>query len=298
MVIRECRIVNAGPRRGDLHRPRQVRAVQADGTNAWCSQPTDGVSYNDLTPRWGVAWDVFGNGKTSVKWNMGKYLPPAGFGGVYTDNNPARRSTNFLTRGWDDVNGNRIVECDFVNPAPYTGPTGDVCGSMLQTTDPQAGRPTTAFLQFGRPPNASQLANTNSFCGRTENSSTLHQQYCQAAGQNLMAGWDTRRNEWQFGLGIQHELLPRLSGEVTSNTTYQSRPVPTYECWIVFGGQVRVSSDDTRRLEGRESLLLSQVFGRPSRRRAPPEAGHNNAASSEAEPHPPCGSWRSEAELR
>ena len=31
-------------------------------------------SYNDITPRWGVAWDVFGNGKTSVKWNMGKYL--------------------------------------------------------------------------------------------------------------------------------------------------------------------------------------------------------------------------------
>ena len=27
----------------------------------------------------------------------------------------------------------------------------------------------------------------------------------------------TRRNEWQFGLGVQHEILPRLSGEVTYN---------------------------------------------------------------------------------
>jgi hypothetical protein len=197
--------------------PDRFVPVQADGTNFWCSQPTDGVSYNDITPRWGVAWDVFGNGKTSVKWNMGKYLQAAGFGGVYTDNNPARRSTNLLTRGWDDVNGNRIVECDFFNPAAHTGPTGDICGSMLQTTGVNAGLPTAAFLQFGRPPNSTQLANTNSFCGRTENSSALHQQYCQAAGQNLMSGWDTRRNEWQFGLGIQHELLPRLSGEVTYN---------------------------------------------------------------------------------
>jgi len=197
--------------------PDRFVPIQTDGTNFWCSTPSNGVRYNDITPRWGVAWDLFGDGKTSVKWNMGKYLQAAGFGGVYTDNNPARRSTNLLTRGWDDLNGNRIVECDFSNPAPHTSPQGDVCGSLLQTSGPNAGLPTTNFLQFGRPPNATQLANPNSFCGRTENSSVLHQQYCAASGQNLMSGWGTRRSEWQFGLGIQHELLPRLSGEVTYN---------------------------------------------------------------------------------
>src|SRR5687767_1660857 len=90
-------------------------------------------------------------------------------------------------------------------------------GSMLQASGPNAGLPTGDFAQFGRPPNSTQLAVTNSFCGRTENSSVLHQQYCDAAGQNLMSGWNTRRNEWQFGLGVQHEILPRLSGEVTFN---------------------------------------------------------------------------------
>ena len=35
--------------------------------------PTDGVAYNDVTPRWSAVWDVFGDGKTSIKWNMGKY---------------------------------------------------------------------------------------------------------------------------------------------------------------------------------------------------------------------------------
>jgi hypothetical protein len=197
--------------------PDKFVPIQANGDNFWCSTPSDGVSYNDVTPRWGVAWDVFGDGKTSVKWNMGKYLQSAGFGGIYTDNNPARRSTNQLTRAWDDVNGNRIVECEFSNPAPHTHPSGDVCGTMLQATGPNAGLPTGAFAQFGRPPNSSQLAVTNSFCGRTENSSVLHQQYCDAAGQNLMSGSNTRRNEWQFGLGVQHELLPRLSAEVTFN---------------------------------------------------------------------------------
>ena len=35
--------------------------------------------------------------------------------------------------------------------------------------------------------------------------------------QNLVPGWGKRRNQWQFGLGVQHELLPRLSAEVTYN---------------------------------------------------------------------------------
>lgn len=193
--------------------PDRFVPVQADGKNFWCSEPSDGVSYHDITPRWGLAWDVFGTGKTSIKFNGGKYLQAAGFGGVYTDNNPARRSNNSLTRGWDDRNGNRLVECDFFNPAPHTHPSGDVCGTMLQAN----GTPTNAFLQFGRPPSASQLFNSNSICGRTENSSVLHQQYCDAAGQDLMSGWGTRRSEWQMGLGIQHEVLPRLSAEVTYN---------------------------------------------------------------------------------
>ena len=40
---------------------------------------TNGVdSYKDITPRMGVAYDVFGNGKTAVKFNLGKYLEGVG----------------------------------------------------------------------------------------------------------------------------------------------------------------------------------------------------------------------------
>jgi hypothetical protein len=187
-----------------------VDADQPSGS--WCSTAESGVRYNDITPRWGVAWDVFGNGKTSVKWNMGKYLQAAGFGGLYTDYNDARRSVNEITRGWDDRNGNRVVECEFFNPAPHTSAQGDFCGTLLAF----GGAPSTDFQRYGRAPTGEQLANANSTCG-LKNSSDLHVEYCNLAGQNLTQGWGVRRSEWQFGLGVQHELLPRLSAEVTYN---------------------------------------------------------------------------------
>ena len=43
------------------------------------------------------------------------------------------------------------------------------------------------------------------------------QAYCDVYGDSLLDGWGKRRSEWQFGLGIQHELLPRFSAEVTYN---------------------------------------------------------------------------------
>jgi hypothetical protein len=185
----------------------------AQPTGQWCSTAQDGTNYNDITPRWGVAWDVFGTGKTSIKWNMGKYLQAAGFGGLYTNFNDARRSTNQLTRFWNDINGNRIFECDMTNAQAHISAQGDFCGSVLTagTTTPSS-----TFLQFGRAPNANQLANATASCG-LKNSTDVQKTYCQEAGQDLMQGWGKRRNEWQFGLGIQHEVLPRMSVEVTYN---------------------------------------------------------------------------------
>ena len=65
---------------------------------------TDGVTgYNDITPRGGCAYDLFGNGKTSLKVNVGKYLQSANNQENYTISNPAldgrngRRGPNFQT---------------------------------------------------------------------------------------------------------------------------------------------------------------------------------------------------------
>jgi hypothetical protein len=48
-----------------------------------------GVYFQDITPRWQVTWDVFGNGKTAVKYSQGKYLDGLQVGGIYTAANPA-----------------------------------------------------------------------------------------------------------------------------------------------------------------------------------------------------------------
>ena len=47
--------------------------------------------YNDITPRVGLAYDLFGNGKTALKVNVGKYLEAATSDVIYSSNNPAAR---------------------------------------------------------------------------------------------------------------------------------------------------------------------------------------------------------------
>jgi hypothetical protein len=41
--------------------------------------------------------------------------------------------------------------------------------------------------------------------------------YKAAGGGSLIEGWNKRQFEWQTSIGVQHEILPRLSGEVTYN---------------------------------------------------------------------------------
>ena len=78
--------------------------------------------YNDITYRGGVAVDVFGTGKTSLKINAGTYMDPAQWAGIFIEPNPARRQFGGgvppqTTRSWTDANLNYIPDCDLLNPA-------------------------------------------------------------------------------------------------------------------------------------------------------------------------------------
>ncbi|MBY0496598.1 MAG: carboxypeptidase regulatory-like domain-containing protein [Cyanobacteria bacterium] len=67
----------------------------------------DVPNWNDFAPRMGLVYDVFGNGKTAIKYSLNRYnlSRTTGIAGNY---NPLASAT--ATLPWRDVNGNDIAE--------------------------------------------------------------------------------------------------------------------------------------------------------------------------------------------
>lgn len=72
----------------------------------------DLVRWKDLSPRLGLAYNVFGNGKTALKASLSRYNVQALF---LNDQNPARANVT-MTRQWTDPNGDFIIQGDPFNP--------------------------------------------------------------------------------------------------------------------------------------------------------------------------------------
>ena len=65
------------------------------------------TGFNDLTPRMGAVYDLFGNGKTALKASAGKYLSAATADGVYSSQNQGLNYVRTASRPWTDSNGDR-----------------------------------------------------------------------------------------------------------------------------------------------------------------------------------------------
>ncbi len=167
--------------------------TQQEGPSRFLATPiilpaTSGVnSYKDFSPRAGIAWDAFGNGKTAIKASIGRYLEGVGFQLNYENSDPSLRlpsSTSIfgplgVTRSWTDANGNFLPDCNLSNPG-------------VQDLRPSGG----------------------DFCGAISNqafgTSTLTNNF----DPNLLNGWGVRSSDWAINASIQQQLLSRASLEV------------------------------------------------------------------------------------
>lgn len=94
--------------------------------------------WSDINPRVGVAYDLFGTGKTAVKFNIGRYV-----GGEAVDiasaNHPVNSSVNATTRTWGDANRNYVPDCDLRSPTA-NGECGAIDNINFGRNNPNAYR--------------------------------------------------------------------------------------------------------------------------------------------------------------
>jgi hypothetical protein len=79
-------------------------------------QVNDIPNWKDISPRLGAAYDLFGNGKTALKANIGRYVEGPTLISFTRAAEPAGAIVTSTTRTWTDRNHDFLAQCDFANP--------------------------------------------------------------------------------------------------------------------------------------------------------------------------------------
>lgn len=76
----------------------------------------DVLNWKDISPRLGVAYDLFGNGRTAVKAFLGRYVTFQPNSGLLAGPNPVNQMVLSSTRTWTDGNGDYIPQESELGP--------------------------------------------------------------------------------------------------------------------------------------------------------------------------------------
>ena len=113
--------------------------------NPWLGQRTfnevrNVPNWKDWNPRLGLAYDVFGNGKTAVKATLGRYTAKLGTEIAEGQGaNPLVSTVASTTRFWADSNSNFVPDCNLGNFSA-NGECGAVANSNFGRNNPNAVR--------------------------------------------------------------------------------------------------------------------------------------------------------------
>jgi hypothetical protein len=138
--------------------------------NAGCTGRV--TNWKDISPRLGLAYDLFGNGKTAIKASVARYVAGTGLaaGGIVDNNNPETTVGLTDTRAWNDLDK---------NGSPFTS------NGVIQLNELTNSTATPSF-------------------GKNVPSSTL-------TDPKVLDGWGARGYNWEYTVSGQHQLAPRVA---------------------------------------------------------------------------------------
>jgi hypothetical protein len=138
----------------------------------------ENINWKDVTPRLGAVYDVFGNGKTAFKVTLNKYL--LGYG-----------TAGFFENGLSS------------NPNPIN--------SLVTSTAIGWNDANHDFIPQCNLLNAAANGECSGWQSPGFGSVVPNATY----DPNLLTGWGKRNFNWEFSAGVQHEVLPRVSLDVS-----------------------------------------------------------------------------------